>query len=49
MFKKIALACVVIGTVAACQPRQPEFAPGPVLTTPAPVVTQEPVYTSKYR
>ncbi|MDO5528965.1 MAG: hypothetical protein Q4F71_06135 [Paracoccus sp. (in: a-proteobacteria)] len=48
MSKKIALAFVVVGLVAACQPRQPEFAPGPVMA-PTPTVTAEPVYTSKYR
>ncbi|WBU57937.1 hypothetical protein [Paracoccus sediminicola] len=43
MSKKIALALVAMGVLAACQPRQPE------VTMPVgQPVTQEPVYTGKY-
>ncbi len=42
MSKKIALALIAVGVLAACQPRQPE-----VVTTPAPV-SVEPVYQGKF-
>ena len=43
MSKKIALALIAVGILAACQPRQPE-----VTTMPVATVTQEPVYAGKY-
>ena len=42
MSKKIALALVALGVLAACQPREPEYTPEPVAITP------EPVYQGKY-
>ncbi|HMQ40602.1 MAG TPA: hypothetical protein PKC09_04955 [Paracoccus sp. (in: a-proteobacteria)] len=43
MSKKIALALVALGVLAACQPREPEITTSPVVP-----VTQEPVYQGKY-
>ncbi|MFV0294271.1 MAG: hypothetical protein ACK5II_14100 [Paracoccus sp. (in: a-proteobacteria)] len=43
MSKKIALALIALGVLAACQPRQPDINTGPVTT-----VTPEPVYQGKY-
>ncbi|WP_264080913.1 YajG family lipoprotein [Paracoccus jeotgali] len=40
--KKLALAMIALGVLAACQPRQPE-----VITT-SPAVSVEPVYQGKY-
>ena len=42
MSKKIALALVALGVLAACQPREPE------ITTPPVASSQEPVYQGKY-
>lgn len=42
MTKKIALALVALGVLAACQPREPQ-----ITTTPV-AISQEPVYQGKY-
>ena len=42
MFKRIALAAVVVGLAAACQPQQPDVSTQPMVVTP------EPVFQGKY-